>query len=140
MAKRVAKIGRASWLSVTPEPEYELPEAVATLAAGARAAPEAVAAERIRIERLVLHGRQRQWLDYLHGVVELVAAREGSADLDVERARRLAIAVLSNHHNLLQALPGRGAQMTAADRERLGRLLTTTRPVHDQGHARLGAA
>ena len=134
MAKRAAKIGRASWLSVTPEPEYELPEAVATLAAGARATPEAVAAERIRIERLVLHGRQRQWLDYLHGAVE------GSEDREVERARRLAIAVLSNHHNLLQALPGRGAQMTAADRERLGRLLTTTRPVHDQGRARLGAA
>ena len=33
-------VKRASWLSITPEPERELPEAVATLAAGHRADPE----------------------------------------------------------------------------------------------------
>ena len=50
-------VKRASWLSVTPEPERELPEAVATLTAGHRAPSEAVARERERVERLVL---QRQ--------------------------------------------------------------------------------
>ena len=49
-------VKRASWLSVTPEPERELPEAVATLAAGRRADDREVARERERIERLVLRG------------------------------------------------------------------------------------
>ena len=62
-------VKRASWLSVTPEPERELPEAVATLSAGHRAGGQAVERERERVERLVLHGSQRRWLDYLHQVV-----------------------------------------------------------------------
>ena len=33
------------------------------------------ATERARTERLLLHGRQRQWLGYLHEVVELIDAR-----------------------------------------------------------------
>jgi hypothetical protein len=32
------------------------------------------------------------------------------------------VAVISNHHNLLLALPGRGAQISAADRRRLTQL------------------
>jgi hypothetical protein len=121
---------RATWLSVTPEPERELPEAVATLAVGARphvdATPSereswvrAVAAERDRIERLVLRGTQRQWLAYLHGVVERIEGAADSEDPDVARARERAAAVISNHHHLLLAMPGRGADRSAADRERL---------------------
>jgi hypothetical protein len=112
-------IKRAIWLSVTPEPERELPEAVATLSEGHRAAPEAVARERARIERLVLHGRQRDWLAYLHGVVELIDRRAGAGDPEVARARDRATAVISNHHNLLLALPGGAAARTAEDRRRL---------------------
>ena len=67
-------VKRASWLSITPEPERELPDAVATLTAGRRAGPDAVAAEQARIERLILHGSQRRWLAYLHDVVELIDA------------------------------------------------------------------
>ena len=63
----------ASWLSITPEPERELPRAVATLAHGGEPSASAVAAETARIERLVLHGTQREWLRYLHGVVELIS-------------------------------------------------------------------
>ena len=42
------------------------------------------------------------------------------------RARKAAIAVIANHHNLLLALPGRGAQRTEADRRRLAQLLAMT--------------
>ncbi|HWD77199.1 MAG TPA: hypothetical protein VG371_18830 [Solirubrobacteraceae bacterium] len=109
-------VKRASWLSVTPEPERELPEAVATLTAGGPPAPAAVAAERRRIERLVLHGSQRRWLAYLHDVVRLIEHDETSEDPDVGSARDRAAAVIANHHNLLLALPGPGARLTAHDR------------------------
>jgi hypothetical protein len=112
-------VKRATWLSVTPEPERELPEAVATLAAGRRATPAAVSAEQARIERLVLRGSQRRWLAYLHDVVGLIDAETGNGDPDVAAARARATAVIANHHNLLLALPGPGADLTATDRARL---------------------
>jgi hypothetical protein len=119
-------VKRAPWLSVTPEPERELPEAVATLRCGAPAAAEAIAEETARIEQLVLRGSERRWDGYLHDVVSLIDQRAGDADPDVARAREVAIAVISNHHNLLLALPGRGARRTEADRRRLTQLLAPT--------------
>jgi hypothetical protein len=110
---------RAAWLSVTPEPERELPEAVATLVCGSVPPVGAVDDERARVERLVLRASQREWLAYMHRVVELIDASAASEDPDVARARDRAIAVISNHHNLLLALPGRGADRSAADRARL---------------------
>src|SRR5450755_2551860 len=115
-------VKRASWLSVTPEPERELPRAVAALARGAAPSPGAVEAERARIERLVLHGSRRRWLQYLHGVVTLIEERSRSDDPALVAARERAIAVIANHHNLLLALPGPGAQLTATDRARLAAL------------------
>jgi hypothetical protein len=128
-------VKRASWLSVTPEPERELPEAVATLAAGRRARADELQRERARIERLVLHGSQRRWLAYLHEVVALIDARAAAAvsDPDVALARERARAVIANHHNLLLGLPGRGAAITAADRVALERL---DRPTLDNNHER----
>ena len=117
-------VKRASWLSVTPEPERELPEAVATLALGHQAPPAAVVRERERIERLILRGTQREWLAYLHSAVELIDRRWASSEPEVARARSVAAKVISNHHNLLIALPGRGAKLTAADRLRLARQQT----------------
>jgi hypothetical protein len=113
---------RAFWLSVTPEPERELPAVVATLSPGGPPAPAAIARERARIETLVLRGRQRRWLQYLHEVVELIDRTSGSSDPEVVCARARAAAVISNHHNLLLALPGTGAALTAGDRARLDRL------------------
>lgn len=113
----------ATWLSITPEPERELPHAAATLAYGAAAPPAAVAAETERIERLVLRGSQQAWLAYLHGVVELIDRRVGDPDPEVQRARARATAVISNHHNLLLGLRGRGAELTASDRVHLMRLV-----------------
>ena len=112
-------VKRAAWLSITPEPERELPQAVATLVAGGRPDPAAVDAERRRIERLVLHGSQRRWLAYLHQVVDLVDRARTSPDPDVIAARTRAAAVVANHHNLLLALPGPGARLTTTDRARL---------------------
>jgi hypothetical protein len=129
-------VKRATWLSVTPEPERELPEAVATLSAGGRAFPDAVEAERVRIERLVLHGSQRRWLAYLHDVVELIERSTPAEDPDVTRARARAVAVIANHHNLLLALPGAGARWTAYDRARLEELMPQAGPrltVDDHG-------
>lgn len=119
----------ASWLSLTPEPERELPAAVATLSCGGPPADRAVVAETARIERLVLRGSARSWLRYLHDVVELIELRREDPDPDVARARALAIAVLANHHNLMLALPGRGAQRTEADRRRLAELAAA---VHEE--------
>jgi len=115
-------VKRVSWLSITPEPERELPQAVATLRHGHLPPPAAVDAERERIERLVLHGRQRDWLAYLHGVIGLIERALPADDPELARARTRATAVLANHHNLLLALPGRAAERTAADRARLSEL------------------
>jgi hypothetical protein len=119
-------VKRQPWLSVTPEPERELPAAVATLRCGGWATDETIAREAARIEELVLRGSERRWDSYLHDIVALIDQRAGDADPDVTRAREVAIAVISNHHNLLLALPGRGAQRTEADRRRLAQLLATT--------------
>jgi hypothetical protein len=115
-------VKRATWLSITPEPERELPEAVATLTAGRRPDPAAVAAERERIEQMVLRRGQRRWLGYLHDVVELIERRTQSVDPEVRRAGERARLVVANHHNLLLGLPGAGARITAADRARLEEL------------------
>jgi hypothetical protein len=112
-------VKRASWLSVTPEPERELPEAVATLIRSGVPGTDEVARQRAKIERLVLRGSERQWLAYLRGVIELIDRNAASDDPDISRARARATAVISNHHNLLLALPGRAAQRTAADRAKL---------------------
>ena len=122
----------ATWLSITPEPERELPAAVATLNHGGTPPPDAVAAETERIERLILRGSQRAWLGYLHGVVELIDSRAGDPDGDVQHARARATAVLSNHHNLLLGLRGRGAELTASDRAHLTQLVTDN--TESKGH------
>ena len=122
----------ASWLSLTPEPERELPAAVATLRADGAATDAAIAEEGALVERLVLRGNERRWDQYLHDVVSLIDQRAGDADPEVTRAREIAIAVISNHHNLLLALPGRGARRTQTDRRRLSELQATTTRNEDQ--------
>lgn len=117
---------RRDWLSVTPEPERELPLAVATLRGNGRPTPAAVESERAAIERLLLRGTQRRWLAYLRSVAALIDARAGSEDPAVAWQRDRALQVLANHHNLLLALAGPGARLTAADRDRLNRTFTAT--------------
>ncbi|WP_326654398.1 MULTISPECIES: hypothetical protein [unclassified Streptomyces] len=125
--------GRRSlvWLGLTPEPERELPPTVAALrtrAWGAAATPsELAAAERRRVETLILHGSQRGWLRYLAEVTDLVTAvADGSRPGD-RRAALLAGEVVLDHHRMLIGLPGPGYGRTAADRTALESAVRTLR-------------
>ena len=69
----MARIG-SDWLSLTPEPERELPEAVATLRHGSAAPPERVAAERERFERLIVSARRRAYQRWLADARALAVA------------------------------------------------------------------
>jgi hypothetical protein len=118
---RRAGASTKDWLSVTPEPERLLPAAVATLEAGARPGPGAVERERERVERVVVRARLRAWLAYLSRALELAEDRAQASDPHVVSARETAVAVISNHHNLLLGLSGGAARATAAERARLTR-------------------
>jgi hypothetical protein len=114
------RVATQSWLSVTPEPERELPAALAALRSGGKPSAEAIERERDHIERIVLHGGQRDWLAHLSEAVRLIEATEHHSDPAVVSAREVAIEVIANHHNLLLGLPGRAAERTAEERKRLG--------------------
>jgi hypothetical protein len=79
---------RHAWLSITPEPERELPDAVAALRGGS------VIVERERVERLVLRGSRRAWSAYLTEALELARHAPPS------EARDLVLDVIENHDNL----------------------------------------
>lgn len=111
--------GREAWLSLTPEPERELPASVATLRAGGPPTAEAVERERVRVERLVVRARSRAWLEYLREVVELIERGGESDDPQVKRSRAVALEVVRNHHGLLLGLPGPAAERTEGERSRL---------------------
>src|ERR671918_2297055 len=91
-----------AWLSLTPEPERELPETVATLRADGHPPPAAVEVERARVERLVVRARRGAWLGYLDEVADLIGGTDPGADGELERARRVALEVLHNHDALLK--------------------------------------
>jgi hypothetical protein len=86
--------GRDAWLSITPEPERELPEAVAALRPGG-----SVDVERARIERLVTRGSRRAWTAYLAEAASLARAAPPSD------ARSIVLEVIDNHDNLKLGLP-----------------------------------
>ena len=113
-------MAQVSWLSVTPEPERELPAALAAMRFGGVPTEAAIEHERAQIERIVLHGGQSDWLAHLSDAVRLIEATEHDTDPAVVRARELAIEVIANHHNLLLGLPGSAAERTAGERKRLG--------------------
>ena len=119
---------RVSWLSLTPEPERELPRAVATLRAARSPDREGIAAERSRIERLILHGSERTWLTYLSDVGELIERSARSSDEHVIAARARAAIVVCNHHNLLLGLPSASGARVDAERERLATIVQSLPP------------
>src|SRR3954471_4971571 len=117
MALRVAP---QSWLSDTPEPERELPQALATLRHEADPPPpRAVREEEERIEKLILHGSQRDWLAYPTGAPTNTDPPRPSNNPGVVRVRAIVREVIANHHNLLLGLPGRAAERAADERRRL---------------------
>ena len=115
---------RFAWLSLTPEPERELPEAVVVLRNGGEAGEAEIAAERERVERLVVGVRRRRWLAYLREATELADRHSDSTDPRLAEARRVIVEVVHNHHQLLLGLPGRAADETAAEREQLEKTIT----------------
>jgi hypothetical protein len=116
---------RHVWLGLTPEPERELPAAVAALRTAPGRPEDIAAAENRRIETLILHGTQRSWLRYLHEVTGLVrAAIERNESL--AEALRAAETVL-DHHRMLIGLPGSGYDSTATERDELTRIVDDLR-------------
>jgi hypothetical protein len=95
---------RHAWLSITPEPERELPVAIATLRAGGPPTGSAVEAERARIERLVTKANRRAWTRYIADAAELARAADG--DPEVAEARAVVLDVIDNHDKLTLGLPG----------------------------------
>jgi hypothetical protein len=89
------------WLSITPEPESELPRAIATLRSGGPPPADLVARETARAEALVLRGSRRAWRRYLADALALAAVSEDPA---VRDARALVEDVVRNHDNLELAL------------------------------------
>jgi hypothetical protein len=81
-------VSRHAWLSITPEPERELPDAVAALRGSS------IAAERARVERLVLRGSRKAWTAYL------TEARELARNAPPGKSRDIVLDVIENHDNL----------------------------------------
>jgi hypothetical protein len=92
---------RHRWLSITPEPELELPEALAALRAGGAPSAALVELERARAERLVTRGTRRAWRRYL---AESLALARSSGDPAVAEARAVVEDVVLNHNQLELAL------------------------------------
>jgi hypothetical protein len=95
---------RHAWLSITPEPERELPAAIATLRSGGVPGDRAIESERRRVERLVTRGSRRAWRRYIADTAAL--ARAASGEGEVGEARALVLEVIDNHDNLTLGLPG----------------------------------
>jgi hypothetical protein len=92
-----------------PEPERELPAAVATLRHGSQAPPDRVAAERERFERLVVRARRRAYNRWLAEARRLaVAGSRADAKPELRSAADLTLAVIENHEALRSGLARRG--------------------------------
>ncbi|MFG2758572.1 hypothetical protein [Streptomyces wuyuanensis] len=138
--------GRRSlvWLGLTPEPERELPLAVAALRTRARVAGATVrdpaASERRRVERLILHGSERSWLRYLAEVTDLVTSVADGTSTGDPRAALVAGEVVLDHHRMLIGLPGAAYDRTAQDRSTLETAVRTLRATAAGNAPRAGDA
>jgi hypothetical protein len=94
----------SAWLSLTPEPEGELPRAIAAMRTGADPSAAAIADERERVERLVLRGRRRGWRRWL-AETRTLADRAANRQ---PREARIAMDVIDNHDALCLGLAPRG--------------------------------
>jgi hypothetical protein len=92
---------RRAWLSITPEPEFELPRAIATVRFGGPPPAGLVEEETARAEAIVLRGNRAAWRRYL---AEALALAGPSEDPAVAEARAVIEDVVRNHNNLELAL------------------------------------
>jgi hypothetical protein len=120
---------RLAWLALTPEPERELPQAVAVLRGGS----VSLAQEHRRVQKLILHGTARSWRGYLREVCDLIRALPQPLAPDCRRSALLAGEVLLEHHRMLIGLPGPGYRETEADRGFLTETVARLRAEHDRG-------
>jgi hypothetical protein len=97
-----------TWLSLTPEPERELPDAIATLRAGGRPTAGQVAVERERAGRLVRRANRRAWRRWLGEARGLARSSREGGDPQVAEAAELAVAVIDNHDALALGITPRG--------------------------------
>jgi hypothetical protein len=106
------KASSRAWLALTPEPERDLPAAIAVLRAGGPVDPAVVACERARAEALVLRGTERRYLAWLSEAAWLARHGAASPDPDVARAASVVAEVVGNQSGLLLGLPegGRGRE------------------------------
>jgi hypothetical protein len=105
-----------AWLALTPEPERDLPAAIAVLRAGGEVAEPVVVCERARAEAVVLRGSERDYLAWLAEAAWLARSGAASADPDVARASRVVGEVVGNQAGLLLGLPGGGRRCETARR------------------------
>jgi hypothetical protein len=98
----------SNWLSLTPEPELELPAAVATLRAGGEPRPGDLERERARAERLVVLASRRRWDRWLDEARALAQSSEAAPATD--DARAAALDVISNHDALKLGLAERAGR------------------------------
>jgi hypothetical protein len=94
------------WLSLTPEPERELPTAIAVLRAGGPPAEEAVRREIERADEVVMRGSERSYLAWLADAADLASAAP-VRDPDVAAAAAVVRDVVTNQAGLLLGLPDR---------------------------------
>ena len=108
-----------AWLSLTPEPERNLPELLTLLHEDEGSTSTRLRAEEGRMARLVLRGNSRRWLRYLDRVADLpLAVAAGTRDGDPELALAVVQVVL-DHDRMLIGLPGRAYHRTASRRQAL---------------------
>jgi hypothetical protein len=112
-----------AWLSLTPEPERNLPELLALLDAGS------ASGEADRMSRIVLRGTSRRWLRHLDRAAAIaLGVADGTRDGDPEPALAVVDVVLE-HDRMLIGLPGRAYHRTE---ERRGRLCEARRVLQDR--------
>jgi hypothetical protein len=98
----------SNWLSLTPEPEFELPAAIAMLRSHGEPMPDDLERERERAERLVVRGSRRRWERWLDEARALARSQgDGPA---TEEARAAAMDVISNHDALKLGLAERAGR------------------------------
>lgn len=97
-----------AWLSLTPEPERELPVAIATLRAGGSPSAAQITAERERADRLIRRGNRRAWTRWLSEARGLAGGSRTGTDPQVAEAAELAASVIDNHDALALGITARG--------------------------------
>jgi hypothetical protein len=105
-----------AWLALTPEPERELPGAIAVLRAAAGGDAADVAGEAARAEALVLRGSEPSYLAWLSEAADLAARGDASDDPAVAHAAGVVRDVVRNQAGLLLGLPGGGRRREHARR------------------------